>query len=142
MRCLVVDDDFETRRIIQSILHPYADVDMVSDGEECVVAFNDALRKGIPYDLVLLDILMPNMNGQTALRELREIEKDHEVHTEKRSKVIMVSGLENNEEVHNAFFLGDAASYIVKPIDKKVLLKEINALGLTLQARVGTVPEA
>ncbi len=139
MRCLVVDDDFETRHILSNILHPYADIDVAVDGEECVTAFNAALRKGNPYDLVLLDILMPNMNGQAALRELREIEKEHNVPPQDEAKVVMVSGLDNNEEVNDAFFLGEATSYIVKPIDRKVLLREIESLGLPLRPRAGAM---
>ena len=75
MRFLVVDDDFATRRLVQRLLHPYGMVDVATDGEEAVAAFSSALDDNEPYDLITLDILMPNVNGQQALREIREIEK-------------------------------------------------------------------
>ncbi len=133
MKFLVVDDDFDSRRLVQKILHPYGYVDIATDGEEGVQAFNSALKDGEPYDVVTLDILMPNADGQQALREIREIEKEEGVPPEKAVKVIMISGLDDSQEVHDAFFLGDAVSFIVKPIRRQLLLDEIEKLGVHLE---------
>ena len=132
MRFLVVDDDFETRHLMQKLLRPFGDVDVATDGEEGVEAFSRALKAGEPYALVTMDILMPNVDGQQALREIRQIEKEHNIARENQVRVIMVSGLDNSEELHDAFFLGEATSYIVKPINHAVLLQEIAKLGLPL----------
>lgn len=133
MRFLIVDDDFDSRRLVQKILHPYGYVDVATDGEEGVDAFNRALKEGEAYDVITLDIMMPNMDGQDALREIRQIEKEHGVTAEKAVKVLMLTGLDDSKEVHDAFFLGDATSYIVKPIRKQLLLDEIAKLGVELQ---------
>ena len=133
MRFLVVDDDFQSRSILQRLLQPHGLTEVAIDGEECVEAFRLALRSGEPYDLITLDILMPNSNGQQALREIREIEKEEGVSSDNAVKVIMISGLDDVKEVHDAFFLGNATSYIVKPIDKKILFEEMASLGLKLQ---------
>lgn len=135
MRFLVVDDDFQTRSLLLKLLYPYGITDVAVDGEEAVEAFRAALAAGEPYELVTLDILMPGMNGQDALREIRDIEKEAGIQGDKATKVIMVSGLDDAKEVHDAFFLGNATSYIVKPIDAQVLLDEIIALGLPLKRR-------
>ena len=134
MRFLVVDDDFETRLLMQRLLRPYGEVDVATDGEECVAAFSHAHRDGEPYTLITLDILMPNVDGQQALREIREIEKELGIATEQQAKVIMVSGLDDCEELHDAFFLGEATSYIVKPINHQALLQEIAKLGVAIHA--------
>ncbi|MDL2272417.1 response regulator [Desulfovibrio sp. OttesenSCG-928-I05] len=132
MRFLVVDDDFQTRTLVLRHLYPYGFVDVATDGEEAIAAFHQALKDKQPYDLITMDILMPNTDGQQALREIRDIEKEWEIPEEKAVKVIMISGLDNNKEVHDAFFLGSATSYIVKPIDKRILLEEIESLGVPL----------
>lgn len=132
MRFLVVDDDFQTRSLIQRLLRPYGFTDVATDGEEAVEAFRLALKQGEPYDLITLDILMPNIDGQEALREIREIEKEMHIPEDKAVRVIMVSGLDDAKEVHDAFFLGSATSYMVKPIHDQILFKEISSLGLTL----------
>lgn len=134
MRFLVVDDDFETRLLVQKLLRPFGTVDTAADGEEAVAAFCAALKDNDPYDLVTMDILMPNSNGQQALREIREIEKEKGTPTAKQVRAIIISGLDDSKEVHDAFFLGEATSYIIKPINHKALLDEIEKLGIALRA--------
>lgn len=132
MRFLVVDDDFESRTLLQKLLRPFGEVDVATDGEEGVEAFASALKEGAPYGLVTMDIIMPNVDGQQALREIRQIEKEHGIAPGEQARIIMVSGLDDSEELHDAFFLGDATSYIVKPINHAVLLQEIARLGVPL----------
>lgn len=136
MKFLIVDDDFDSRRLVQKILHPFGYVDVATDGEEGVEAFRTALKDGEPYSLITLDILMPNIDGQQALREIREIEKEMGVSAENAVKVIMISGLDDSKELHDAFFLGEATSYIVKPIRRQLLLDEITSLGIELDQDV------
>ena len=133
MKFLVSDDDFDSRRLVQKILHPYGYVDVTTDGEEAVAAFQTALSDEEPYDLITLDILMPNADGQQALREIREIEKERGILPENAVKIIMLTGLDDSQEVHDAFFLGTATSYIIKPIRRQILLDEIKRLGLLLE---------
>lgn len=134
MKFLIVDDDFDSRRLVQKILHSYGYADLAADGEEGVEAFRQALQAGEPYDVITLDIMMPNIDGQDALREIRDLEKEYGIPPENSAKVIMISGLDDSQEVHDAFFLGDATSYIVKPIRKKVLIEEIQNLGVQLES--------
>ena len=133
MKFLVSDDDFDSRRLVQKILYPFGYVDVTTDGEEAVAAFQTALRDNDPYDLITLDIIMPNADGQQALREIREIEKERGIPPEKVAKIIMISGLDDPQEAHDAFFLGTATSYIIKPIRRQALLDEIRRLGLPLK---------
>jgi two-component system chemotaxis response regulator CheY len=130
MRVLIVDDDFDSRRLLQKILYPFGYCDVAVDGEEAVEAFRRSLLENEPYDLVCMDIIMPNMDGQQALQEIRELEREHDVSPEKAVKVIMVSALDDSKELHDAFFLGEATSYLVKPIRKQTLLDEMKSLGL------------
>ena len=135
MKCLVIDDDFDSRRLLQKILHPFAYVDVATDGEEGVLAFHQALKENEPYQLITLDLVMPNSDGQQALREIREIEKEMGIAKKDGVKIIVVSGLDDNREIHDAFFLGNATSYMMKPVRRQILLEEVENLGLPLNER-------
>jgi len=130
MRVLIVDDDFYSRSFLEYLLHPYAECDAAVNGEEAVMLFQQALDDGRAYDLVCMDLLMPVIDGPRALREIREVEKDHGLRREKQCKIIITSVLEDAEDTHNAMYLGDATSFLQKPIEEKSMLAELRKLGL------------
>lgn len=130
MKALIVDDDFYSRNMIHEILRPVAWCDIAVNGEEAIEAFRRGLMAGSPYDLICLDLLMPELDGQQALREIRAIEQEFDVAPRNEAKVIVTTMLDDEKETHDAFFLGGATSYLVKPIDEEKLLNEIKSLGL------------
>ena len=130
MRVLIAEDDFVARRILKEILSPYGDCDVVVDGEEAVRAFQLAQEEKNPYHLVCLDIMMPNLDGQDALKRIRALETDRGIDKKAETKVIMITALSDPKTVFNAFYRGGATAYIVKPIDKTKLLNEIRQFGL------------
>ncbi len=130
MKTLIVEDDFITRRIIKEILTPYGSCDTVVDGLEAVQAFRMAWEDKKPYDLICMDIMMPNVDGQEALRRIREMEKRIGIQAIDEVKVIMISALSDSGNFLKAYYKGGATSYIVKPIEVDILLDEIRQLGL------------
>ena len=130
MRVLIVDDDYYSRSFLEYILHSYALCDVAENGEEAVMAFQRALKEQEPYDLVCMDLRMPEVDGSAAMREIRDVEKDHGVDKGRRAKIIITSVLEDAEETHDAMFLGDATAFLQKPIEEKALLIELKRLGL------------
>lgn len=130
MRFLIVDNDFETRSHVQKILRPFGSVDIAIDGEEAIEAVFYSLKENDPYCLITMAIFMPNISGHQALREIRQIEREFAVHESERVSIIMLSGMHDTDKLHEAFFLGDASSFIIKPINDVILLQEVAKLGL------------
>ncbi len=130
MRILIAEDDFTARRVLKEILFPLGDCDIVVDGEEAVHAFRLAREEKRPFDLVCMDIMMPNMDGQEALCRIREMEKRLDVKGSNEVKVIMITALGDPKTVVDAFYYGGATSYLVKPIDTRKLMAEVHNLGL------------
>lgn len=130
MKSLVVEDDFAARKLMQRWLSQVSDCDIAVNGIEAVDAFNEALTNGDPYDLICLDIMMPQMDGHQALEAIRQIESEQGIVGLDGVKVIMTTALGDSKHVMGAFREGCEA-YIVKPIEKQNLLTEMEKLGLT-----------
>jgi two-component system, chemotaxis family, chemotaxis protein CheY len=130
MRILIVEDDYISRRMLKEILKQYGTCDMVVDGAEAVLAFEVAWEEERPYDWICLDIMMPVMDGQEALRRIRLKEKELGVGGPGEVKVIMLTALGDPHSVVQAFYQGGATSYLVKPIEKDNLIREFYNLGL------------
>ena len=75
MKILIVEDDFGSRISIQKMLSPFSECEIAVNGKEAVDAFTQSLESGAPYDLICMDIMMPEMNGKEALKIIREKEK-------------------------------------------------------------------
>lgn len=123
-------DDMEVNRILlQKILQPFASIDTAEDGQVCVDKYKESLVQGKPYDLVFLDILMPIMDGQKALKEIREHEATLKMDTGQEVKVIMVTSLNDWRNALDSFKNG-VAEYITKPIDRLKIIELLDRLGL------------
>ena len=129
MKYLIVEDDFAGRRLLKRYLSDSGECDIAVDGAEAIEAFRQALAENEPYDLICLDIMMPNMDGHDALKAIRRIEHEHGIHGLDGVKVIMTTALDDSKNVMGSFREGCEA-YIVKPIEKKKLLEEMEKLGL------------
>ncbi len=112
---LVVDDDKNTRRLMQAVLETenYT-VSAAENGEEAL----DVLERE-HIDLVVLDIMMPKMDGYAFTSAIREANND--------MPILMVSAKQLPEDRHKGFIVG-TDDYIVKPIDTEEFLLRIRAL--------------
>ncbi len=129
MKILIVEDDFTSRKILTTILQPYGQFDIAVNGVEAVEAFRKALYDGQPYDLICLDIMMPEKDGQVVLKEIRKIEIIKEVEGLDRAKIIMTTALSDSASVMDAF-RSQCEAYLPKPIAKKQLLDQMRILEL------------
>ena len=132
MKALIVEDDFGSRRLLQAILKDVANVDVVIDGVEAIEAFQMAWKDNQPYEIIFLDIMMPNMDGQTALRKVRELEREMGVSHKDEVHIIMTTALDDPKNVIEAFNKGGATGYIVKPIDRETLFNQLKKFGINL----------
>jgi two-component system, chemotaxis family, chemotaxis protein CheY len=130
MKTLIVEDDFISRRVLAQMLAPFGACDIAINGKEAFKAFKLGLEEGEPYDLICMDIMMPQMNGQDALKLIRALEKERGIAETQGVKVVMTSAKEDPREVVEAMYQGGATVYLVKPIGKQKLLTELRGLGL------------
>jgi two-component system, chemotaxis family, chemotaxis protein CheY len=89
-----------------------------------------ALQENEAYDLICLNIMMPVMDGQQALVEIRKVEEDLGVTGPNATKVIMVTVFDDSQNIMKAFRQGQCEAYMTKPLDREKLLGHIQGLGL------------
>jgi len=128
-RFLIVDDDSVSCETLREILSPYGECDIEPDGEEAIGAVRAALENNTPYDLICLDILMPNTGGHDALRGIRRLEAEHGLAGSDGVKVIMTTAVRDSRHCLQAFREG-CESYLAKPISATELLQQLYALGV------------
>ena len=112
---LVVDDDKNTRKYLKAVLEAenYS-VSTACDGEAALLVMDSEY-----IDLVVLDVMMPRMDGYEFTRTLRTINND--------LPILMVSAKQLPADRHKGFLVG-TDDYMTKPIDEKEMLLRIKAL--------------
>jgi two-component system chemotaxis response regulator CheY len=127
MRSLVAEDDATSRVVLQKFLSRYGECDIAVNGKDAVQAVKKARSERRGYDLVCMDLHMPVMDGQEAIREIRTQEAETE--TLRKMKIIVTTALSDMSNITNAL-LGKCNGYMMKPIDIGKLQAELQDLGL------------
>jgi CheY-like chemotaxis protein len=118
-KALFVDDDILALKIGKLLMQSLGyDVITANSGKEALKKLS--LYKG-DFDVILLDLMMPDMHGLEVLREIRKNSYWREI------TVIMQTGAKNEEDMKLVRKLG--ASIILKPYDKKILKEHLEQIG-------------
>ncbi|MFB2738804.1 response regulator transcription factor [Umezakia ovalisporum] len=123
MRILVVEDDIQLAEILTEALsgRQYV-VDVAKDGE---AAWNSA--ESIKYDLVLLDVTLPKLDGIRFCQRLRSIGTNHPAHQNCSAPVLMLTARDTVADKIAGLDAG-ADDYVAKPFDLEELMARIRAL--------------
>ena len=114
MKILIVEDELRIRFLLRDyLMKENFNVFEASDGEEGLIAFSNQ-----KIDLVILDIMMPKMDGITMLEKLREVST---------VPVILLTAKGEEEDKLQGYDYG-ADDYITKPFSPKVLIAKVKAL--------------
>lgn len=113
-KILIVEDEIEIRNILKLyLLKEGYDVTEAEDGEVAIKLFYEK-----PFDLVILDIMLPKKDGWSVLREIKKYSS---------VPVMILSARDDDEDELFGFEIG-TDEYITKPFNNKILLARIKAL--------------
>lgn len=115
-KILIVDDSLFMRQMLKNILpkDKFEIVGEAATGKEAIKKY-----KELNPDIVTMDITMPDMDGISAVREIKEINSD--------AKVIMCSAMGQKPMIKEALEAG-ALDFIIKPFDKEKAIKIIESI--------------
>ncbi|MBF0184374.1 MAG: response regulator [Magnetococcales bacterium] len=130
MKVLIVDDVVANRIMLGNFLSSLGQCDMATNGVEALDWVEAALAENRPYDLILLDIMMPKMDGQATLKAIRDLEQAHQQTGRQESVILMVTAYDAPEMVTKAFFKGYCTDFLSKPITRQVLMDKLQEYGL------------
>ncbi|MBI2276982.1 MAG: response regulator [Dechloromonas sp.] len=134
LRLLLVDDNAAARDILSAMARSFGlAVGVAGDGAEALHKLDEAAASGRPYDLVLIDWKMPNMDGVECLRQMQ-----HQ-HSQALPTVIMVTAHGREEAAEHAALRGvTLKSILTKPVNPSTLLETIGAAlnkGIAVETR-------
>ncbi len=127
MKILVADDDVVSRTKMEAIVEQLGTCKAVECGKLAVAAYKEALESGELFELITLDVAMPDMNGTQVLSKIREMEEKKKIPEEKQATIIMISSHSDKKLVLTCFHAGCDA-YIVKPFDITTLIKKLEEI--------------
>ncbi len=130
LRCLIVEDDELSREMLALQMEPYAQCDQAENGLVGVERFTAALKAGEPYHLILLDIVMPEMDGLEAAKAIRSHEEQQGIRIDKGVQIVVLSSLSTPQDVIQAYVAAQSSAHLVKPVQPEKLVKTLRKLDL------------
>lgn len=122
MRILIVEDENVSRKKMQIIMDNFGITDTVADGRGAINLFTKAWQQRAPFDLICLDITLPEITGIDVLLKIREEEDKMELPPTKRVKVMMVTAHSDRDHINTCVTAG-CDGYIVKPYAKDTVVR-------------------
>ncbi len=127
-KVLIVDDEVSCRSIIQRILSKDFECILAEDGQTAAKIFSQEVHKGKAFDLVILDLMLPDMYGLELMKLIKAAEETGMIDN---SKVLVLSGVDGSQQVVDAYENG-VDGYLTKPINAGELKTELGKLGFTI----------
>ncbi|MCA9665584.1 MAG: response regulator transcription factor [Myxococcales bacterium] len=127
MKILLVDDDPVSLERLRALMRPYGSCSAAKCVECAVDAFTAALEDGEAFDLVSLDLTLPDGRGDEAIERLRALERRYGLHPSDGARVVVVTGSSQARDVMRSF-RGGASGYLVKPVTSDKLAEVMQAI--------------
>ena len=128
MKILVVDDDLVSRKKMMKILTDFGQCEDIKNGKAAIGAVKTALENWKLYNLITLDISLPDISGIKVLSIIRKLEEERGLEPKEKSKILIVTSHSDSETVKAC--IGKCDGYMIKPINKNVMVEKMKKMNL------------
>lgn len=135
MKSIVVDDDKICGNIFKTELSKFGQCDFVDNGKTALEAYQQSIEQGVPYQLMVLDIIMPDMDGGEVLRSIRRIESEKNIWEMDRLRVVITTAYDDwyNRKIIISKLNCIYENYFIKSSDMNEFLDKVHELGFVLE---------
>lgn len=134
MKILIAEDEQVSATLLTEIMNRWGEVEVAVDGPMALELYHKAYENMQMYDVICLDIMMPQLSGQQVLEKIRDFEIRRGVAVDDMVPVIMTTALSDEKNVMKAFLKGACEGYVVKPMTSAKLKNELVRLQLIDEA--------
>lgn len=124
LKTLIIDDEIQGYTCIKSMLGV---CDIVESGLIGVEYAETALKIKSYYNLILLDVVIPDLDGIEVIRKIRDLEKSYNIKSSSEAKIVVVSSRRDEPTILEAFRNG-ATGWIDKPVATDLFLIKLKNL--------------
>ena len=118
MRILIIEDEKTISEVVSAYLKKEGyETDLASDGLQAMQLFNERRKKDSPYDLIILDLMLPRLSGEEVCKQIR---------LNSNVPIIMLTAKGSESDVVAGLDAG-ADDYVVKPFSPRVLVARVRA---------------
>ncbi|MBF0161478.1 MAG: response regulator [Magnetococcales bacterium] len=129
LKVLIVDDNAESIALLEDILGDSCDCFVATSGQKALELFERAITDNVPFDVVLLDIVMPGMDGIETLKRMRKAELSKQVRlfgkTTVKTRIIMQTASTDPTDFMSSFIEGRCNGYVTKPYSRQEILEKV-----------------
>ena len=137
-KILIVDDSASIREQFSAILTPLAECHMAVNGQEAVDLIRETQGKGKNFDMVIMDVIMPEKDGLTAVKEIREFEKENGWDGDNTLTIIIATTIKDQARILVAQYECGADAYIAKPFTEETVLQTLRNNGLNIDTMLAS----
>lgn len=130
-KILIVDDSAAIRQNLLDILSPVAVCEVATNGQEAVNLIKTTQGTGDDFDLVIMDIIMPEKDGLTAVKEIRDFESLMGWEGDNKLTIIIATTIKDPTRIVVAQYECGADAYIAKPFTKDTVLQALDSNGFS-----------
>jgi len=127
MKILVIDDEYVALSRMVKLFSRWGEAVGATNGAQAKEMVEKAMQIGTPYDIISIDIELPDSDGLELLNQLRSIEERYHPENPWYSKKIIISAKSKHDNIQKALALG-CDDFLVKPVSLTTLEEKMKHL--------------